>query len=266
MSKSNVSETEVISEARPAQSIEEHVEEAIARNPYVSKQDPEQMEGELTRIEENGERLLRMMSMMKSTRNRFFYSTEGMKSKGYVTKFLNSMKTGLHSMYPILCKGQGCPYSTSCFALKAGIQPPPGDPCVLETDRIERLIERYNDDFDFATSSLTDMLAINELIQLDLLIDRCQKLMAQESLPVIEVNIGVNQHGDPITQPTISKYYEAYERMSKRRSALVDELNASRKARKKTGTEEKKAPWETVLEMAGQDGFFEEEKKPDQFK
>ena len=242
------------------------IEARISHNPYLSKDDPEQMEGELTRIQENGERLMRMMSLIKGNNNRFFYSPEGLQSKAYVTRFLNSTKTGLHSMYPILCKGGACPYSSSCFALKAGIQPPVGEPCVLETDRIERLIEQYNEDFDFATSSLTDMLAINELVQLDLLIDRCQKLMAQEALPVIEVNIGTNQHGDPITQPAVSKYYEAYERMSKRRSALVDELNASRKARKKMGEEEKKESWEQVLEMAGQDGFMDEDEKPDKFK
>lgn len=243
------------------------LEKRIDHNPYLSKDDPEQMEGELERIQENGERLMRMMSLIKNqNNNRFFYSPEGLRSKEYVTRFLNSTKTGLYSMYPILCKGQGCPYANSCFALKAGIQPPIGEPCVLETDRIERLISSYNDDFDFATSSLTDMLAINELVQLDLLIDRCQKLMAEEELPVIEVNIGMSQHGDPITQPTISKYYEAYERMSKRRSALVDELNASRKARKKLGEEDKKAPWEQVLEVAGQDGFMDEDQKPDKFK
>ncbi len=246
--------------------IEDIFEKHIEANPYLSKDDPEQMQTELQRIEDNGERLMRMMSLIKSNNNRFFYSPEGMKSKSYVTRFLNSTKTGLHSMYPILCKARACPYSSSCFALKAGIQPPVGEPCVLETDRIERLIEQYNNDFDFASSSLTDMLAINELVQLDLLIDRCQKLMADEALPVIEVNIGTNQRGDPITQPTVSKYFEAYERMSKRRSQLVDELNASRKARKKTGDEEKKAPWEQILEMAGQDGFMDEDQKPDKFK
>ena len=242
------------------------IEERINSSPYLSKDDPEQIEKDITRIQENGERLMRMMSLIKKNHNRFFYSPEGLQSKNYVTRFLNSTKTGLYSMYPILCKGAACPYSSGCFALKAGIHPPIGEPCVLETDRIERLIEKYNDDFDFANSSLTDMLAINELVQLDLLIDRCQKLMAQEALPVIEVNIGTTQHGDPITQPTVSKYYEAYERMSKRRSQLVDELNASRKARKKMGDEEKKAPWETVLEMAGQDGFMDEDQKPDKFK
>ena len=224
------------------------------------------MADELERIEENGERLMRMMSLFKGNGNRFFYSAEGLKSKNYVTRFLNSMKIGLYSMYPILCKGRSCPYSTSCFALKAGVQPPVGEPCVLETDRIERLIEKYNDDFDFSSSSLTDMLAINELVQLDILIDRCQKLIAEEALPVVEVNIGMTPHGEPITQPAISKYYEAYERMSKRRSALVDELNASRKAQKKTDKEERKDAWETVLEMAGQDGFMDEDQKPDKFK
>ena len=235
-------------------------------NPYLSQNDPEQMEGELVRIQENGERLMKMMSLFKGNSNRFFYSQEGLQSKKYVTRFLNSTKSGLYSMYPILCKGHACPYQNSCFALRAGIQPPVGEPCVLETDRIERLVSKYNDDFDYATSSLTDMLAINELIQLDILIDRCQKLMADEALPVVEVNIGMTPHGEPITQPTISKYYEAYERMSKRRSALVDELNASRKARKNMGKEDKKEEWESVLEMAGQDGFMDEEKKPDKFK
>lgn len=247
--------------------IEEKIEERALIDPYRTNEDPARNEAELERIEANGVQMMKMLDILKKKgKNHFFYSEAGMRSKELTSRCISALKTGLHATYPIACKGDACPYGRSCFALKNGIQPPYGEPCVLEADRIERLVTGYNDDFDFKECTLTDTLAINELIQLDILIARCQKLMAEEELPVTEIAIGETKHGDAITQPVTSRYYEAYERMSKRRSALVDELNASRKARKNLGVPEKKESWETVLEMAGQQGFLDEDQKPDKFK
>ena len=129
---------------------------------------------------------------------------------------------------------------------------------------MEELVIAYDRDFNFDECTATDMLAINELIQLDIMIDRCNKLIAQELTPVIEVNIGVSpQTGDVITQPAISKYYDAYEKMSKRRSMLVDELNASRKAKRNEHKDISKQEIDFLKDIAADASFFDIEQRPD---
>ena len=129
---------------------------------------------------------------------------------------------------------------------------------------MEELVIAYDRDFNFDECTATDMLAINELIQLDIMIDRCNKLIAQELTPVIEVNIGVSpQTGDVITQPAISKYYDAYEKMSKRRSMLVDELNASRKAKRNEPKDISKREIDFLKDIAADASFFDIEQRPD---
>ena len=132
---------------------------------------------------------------------------------------------------------------------------------------MEDLVLAYDKDFHFDECTATDMLAIHELIQLDIMIDRCNMLIAQELTPVIEVNIGISpQTGDAITQPAISKYYDAYEKMSKRRSMLVDELNASRKAKKSEPKDMSKQELDFLKNIAADASFFDIEQRPDDIK
>jgi len=236
---------------------------AYRENEVLSPADIEAQENEMNRLMDADARLNKMLAALKMP-SRWGYSAAGALSKDLVSKHLNSQKTGLHSMYPILCNGSGCPYSTTCFAFKYNIQPPVGEPCVIETTKMEELTLAYDKDFHFDECSATDMLAIHELIHLDIMIDRCNALIAQELTPVIDVNIGViQQTGDVITQPAISKYYEAYEKMSKRRSAIVDELNASRKAKRKDTPDTSKQRIDILRSKISDASFFDIEQKPD---
>lgn len=134
----------------------------------------------------------------------------------------------------------------------------------METTKMESLLLQYDKDFHLEDCSATDILTIQELVHLDIMIDRCNSLIAQELTPVIEVNIGSSpQTGDVITQPAVSKYYEAYEKMSKRRSALVDELNATRKAKRKERPDNSKAEIDYFKNIVSDASFFDIEQKPE---
>lgn len=249
-----------------AETIQEKIDQRLAKyeeNQALTNHELEVQRSEMERMLDADQRLQRMLSAIKNP-NKWGYSAAGSLSKDLISKHLNSQKTGLHSMYPIMCNGSGCPYSSQCFAFKHNIQPPVGEPCVMETTKMEELVIAYDRDFNFDECTATDMLAINELIQLDIMIDRCNKLIAQELTPVIEVNIGVSpQTGDVITQPAISKYYDAYEKMSKRRSMLVDELNASRKAKRNEPKDISKQEIDFLKDIAADASFFDIEQRPD---
>lgn len=252
-----------------AETIQDKIDQRLAKyeeNKALTTREMDIQRSEMERMLDADQRLQRMLSAIKMP-NKWGYSAAGSLSKELISKHLNSQKTGLHSMYPIMCNGSGCPYSSQCFAFKHNIQPPIGEPCVMETTKMEDLVLAYDKDFHFDECTATDMLAIHELIQLDIMIDRCNMLIAQELTPVIEVNIGVSpQTGDAITQPAISKYYDAYEKMSKRRSMLVDELNASRKAKKSEPKDMSKQELDFLKNIAADASFFDIEQRPDDIK
>lgn len=237
--------------------------QAYEENKALSRIEDEKQRNEMQRILDADERLKKMLSAIKSP-NKWNYSPAGILSRELISKHFNSQKTGLHAMYPILCNGAGCPYSATCFAYQNNIHPPIGEPCVMETTKMENLLIQYDKDFHFEDCSATDMLAIQELVHLDIMMDRCHMLMAQELTPVIEVNIGTSPAtGDPIMQPAVSKYYEAYEKMSKRRSAIVDELSASRKAKKYEKKDTTQTEIERLRMTVSDASFFDIEQKPE---
>ena len=206
--------------------------------------------------------------LAKTENNRWGYSPAGYLTKKLVANRLNAIKNGLFSMFPIPCKHEGCPYGATCIALQNKLEPPIGEPCILEVNKIENLLVRYANDFDFETTSTTDQIFIQELIQLDLMMDRCQNLMAQEASPLQEVTMGVTDDGEVYTQPVVSRYYDAWERMSKRRQSILNEMLAtrhSRKGLKEQPIDEAKIILESV--DAGSNGdFWEVEERPEKFR
>ena len=64
---------------------------------------------------------------------------------------------------------------------------------------------------------------------LDVMLESAKGLLAAEGTPVMEYTIGLSQKGDEIRQPQVSKSWEAYERISKKRDATYDLLMMTRK-------------------------------------
>ena len=244
------------------QKIDERLK-AYEDNQLITRRESDKQREEMERLLTADDRLKKALAAVKLP-NKWGYSAAGSLSKEIISKHLNSQKTGMHAMYPILCNGAGCPYSSTCFAYQNDIHPPVGEPCVMETTKMENLLIQYDKDFHFDECSATDMLMIQELVHLDIMIDRCNSLIAQELTPVIEVNIGSSpQTGDVITQPAVSKYYEAYEKMSKRREAIQDGLNATRKAKRKERPDNSKAEIDYLKNAVADASFFDIEQKPE---
>jgi hypothetical protein len=150
-----------------------------------------------------------------------------------------STKTGMYTKIPMYCKGTACPYEATCQMLKYNIQPE-GQSCPIEVAQIKKRYELYAQEFDLGgkDASFTDENLVCELITLEIYMERCKALMAKEGNPVIEVVIGLSDSGEEIKQPSISKAWESYERMSKKRDANYNLLMATRKDKKSIKNDE----------------------------
>ena len=239
---------------------QEDVEAAL----YRDEAEEDEQNNMMARIEEGYKALNRKLS--SSEKNRWGYSPAGWMSKKLISKHLNSMKSGLYSVFPIPCKGQGCPYRQSCLAAQNIMEPPLGEPCVIEVAKIEQLIVGYANDFDINSSSATDRVLIQELIQIDLLMDRCQCLMSQEGDVLQEVTMGTTEDGEVYTQPVVSRYLDAWDRLSRRRQSLLDEMLGTRKSRKDL----KKDPIneaDVITQMMNHDkNLLEVEERPEKYR
>lgn len=142
---------------------------------------------------------------------------------------------------------------------------PQGEYCPVETAQIELRAVAYSQQFDLDKSSFTDKNLVNEIITLDIMLERCKALMAKEGTPVVEIVAGVSERGDEIKQPAVLKAWEAYEKMSKKRDADLQLMMATRRDKKEVGEKEKSVT-EIIAEAVSQDGFMEVEQRPEHFK
>lgn len=170
----------------------------------------------------------------------------GLSKKGLAArkaaKALNAVKTGMYASVPITCKGDSCPYSESCSMLSYDLAPV-GEPCPVEIAKIESLIQGYISDFDLDEMSFTDKALVNEVVSLDIMLERCKALMAKEGAPVLDIVIGISEHGDEIRQPAVSKSIEAYEKLTKRKDNKLMMLAKTNRDRQRFAPDTEKQSW-----------------------
>lgn len=165
-------------------------------------------------------------------------------------------KNGLHAKVPLVCKAGGCPYSSSCMLLAYDMAPQ-GEYCPVEIAQIELRSTGYSQDIDYDSASFTDKNLLCELVTLDIMIERCKSLMSAEGTPVIEMAIGVDSNGNEIRQPTVSKSWEAYERISKKRDSVYQLLMMTRKDRKGDGADDDGINTSEILKEVIDSGIYE---------
>lgn len=158
------------------------------------------------------------------------YSALGLESKKAAMTML-STKHGLYASVPIVCKGFDCPYKRSCRLLEADLAPI-AEPCPIEVAQIENRYLAYSQDFDLENASFTDSVIVNEIIEADIMLERCKKLISEEMLPIQDVVVSVSEDGTPITAPQVSKTIELNERLSRKRANLFNLMKATRKDKK----------------------------------
>lgn len=200
--------------------------------------------------------------MMARVDNPWGYSAGALESKKAAMTML-STKTGLYSRIPIVCKGCNCPYGETCGLLEYGLDTV-GERCVLETTMIEQKLANYTEEFGLDESSYTDWTMVKELINAEIMIERCMALMSQEGCAITEEFIGTSEgSGIDYFRKEISKTQELYERNLKIKERILDTMMATRKAKSKlrNADNDEKSLLDNIFEMD-----FIEDEKPEHLK
>lgn len=202
-------------------------------------------------------------SNLINANNVWGYSNTGLEAKRAAMSML-STKTGMYARIPILCKGDGCPYAETCQLLNYNLAPL-GEPCPIETSQIEVRLKGYEEDFDIAAASFTDKVLITELINHDIMLERCKNLVTKEGTLVEDVVAGMNERGEEFTRPEILKEYEAYDKVLRRRNEIYDLMMATRRSKKGIDSGGNDDSWsKTVADvMEGNFDFVIDEKPED---
>ena len=161
------------------------------------------------------------------------YSEKGLEAQKAIRK-MNAVKTGLYTKIPLICKGDTCPYSETCPLLPYDLAPM-GERCPEETTRLELLAVNYAEEIDYDNASWSDKQLLNDLLGYDIMLERCRALMAKEGTPVVEILAGIAENGEEIKQPIVSKAWEAYEKIVKKRNETYQLMMMTRKDNKKAG-------------------------------
>lgn len=183
------------------------------------------------------------------------HSTLGLEAKKAAMSML-STKNGMYARIPLVCKANGCPYADSCMLLKYGLAPM-GEACPKETAEIELRYAAYDEDFELDTASFTDRNLISELINYDIMLDRLRALLVKEEVLIVDVVTGITEQGEEYTHPEVSKTWEAYERVEKKRNNIYDLMLATRKSQKSDKNEDgQKSITQVVSEIMTNNDFI----------
>ena len=207
------------------------------------------------------EALINREEFEKSLPNMWGYSEVGLQAKTAAMTML-STKTGMYARIPLICKAEGCPYADSCSLLPYNLAPL-GEPCPVETAQIEIRFAGYEKDFDIDTASFTDKNLVSDLINHDIMLERCKALLNKEGVLVQDVFAGVTEQGDVYYKPEVSKHWEAYERVQKKRNEIYDMMMATRKNKK--GEDKTTDSLTQMMAEMMQNGEFIEETRPEEF-
>lgn len=169
-------------------------------------------------------------ALEQSLSNIWGHSNLGLEAKKAAMSML-STKTGMYARIPLVCKADMCPYAHSCMLLKYDLAPM-GEPCPKETAEIELRYAAYNEDFELDEASFTDKNLVSDLINYDIMLDRLKALLVKEEVLVVDVVTGITEQGEEFTHPEVSKTWEAFERVEKKRNNIYDLMLATRKANK----------------------------------
>lgn len=143
-------------------------------------------------------------------------------------------KLGLFAQMPLVCKGSDCPYNSLCYEWQQG-EVSVGDRCLPEMSSIFTYTTQYCQTLNITPDNFIDMTLIKDLVNVDLVIDRCNKILALTNL-VEDVAVTAVKNSI-IYKPEINRAQEILERMIARKEKLLQLLNATRKDQAKTGSE-----------------------------
>ena len=150
-----------------------------------------------------------------------------------ISTSMRHMTTGINAAVPMNCKGQQCPFASTCPYVRED-KIPLGRPCLVESQLIDYWTQQYIEEFDVDMANLTEVYMISELAEYNIYEKRVTEHLAETHQNLMqEVVTSVDHTGEEIINEEISRAWELKERIKKNRMKVLEALMATRKERTK---------------------------------
>lgn len=136
----------------------------------------------------------------------------------------------LLSNIPIRCKGQACPYLGTC-TVDINILPI-GERCPIEIATLLTRFEKYCNELGITDDMTVDLGQIKELVDLEVMILRCDSKIASSVDFVEEALRDVTKGGVYIYEKVVSQEAQYKMTLYERHSKILKDLNATRSNKK----------------------------------
>lgn len=144
---------------------------------------------------------------------------EAKKIIGHMLNF----KNGSTASIPVVCTGPHCPWASRCVYMQIG-KPPLAKQCLVEINLMKQWQLNYLEQYEIDIDNMTELTLVNELVEVELLLHRCNLSMSldsEEAGGVVNQTIGFDNQGNPVQQRQISQYIELREKLLNRKHKLI---------------------------------------------
>lgn len=134
---------------------------------------------------------------------------------------------------PVKCKGDQCPYFGTCSIDMLSL--PVGERCPVEIATLLTRFEKYCNELEITDDMPVDMGQVKELIDLEIMILRCDSKMAMSVDFVEDSLVDVTKGGVYIYEKKVTQEAQFKLSLYERHSKILKDLNASRASKKEAG-------------------------------
>lgn len=139
-------------------------------------------------------------------------------------------KHGLLSGVPIICKGDECPYINTCRIPQ--VDRIVGSRCPQEIAALLVRFEQLCSEFDIRPDDSVDMGQIKELVDLEIMMLRCDNKMAFDANFIERSVKDISRNGKVLYEDKISQAVELKLQLIDKHSKILKDLNGTRASKK----------------------------------
>lgn len=134
---------------------------------------------------------------------------------------------------PIKCNGDTCPYFGTCSIDVLSL--PVGERCPIEIATLLTRFEKYCNELEITDDMPVDLGQVKELIDLEVMILRCDSKMAMNVDFIEDSLVDVTKGGVYIYEKKVTQEAQFKLSLYERHSKILKDLNASRASKKEAG-------------------------------
>lgn len=154
---------------------------------------------------------------------------------GKIGRQIGHLKHGASAAMPVICTGDSCPWRQRCVYWQIG-KAPIGKQCLVELQLMKQWMLNFLEEYQVDIDNFTEMTLVSELVEVELQLYRCHLSLAldpEQATGVMDVNIGFDNQGNPVTQKQISQLIELKEKLTVRKHKLIKMLVGDRQEKYK---------------------------------